>query len=46
MIGMFVWAYVTNVKYMYTSACGDIVACTEFMLGIYSDIVVSYVHMK
>ena len=29
---------------MYTSACGDIVNCTELMSGIYTDIVVSCAH--
>ena len=29
---------------MYTSACGDTVNCIEFILGIHTDIVVSYAH--
>ena len=38
------WAYVSNVKCMYTSASGHIVDCIEFIWGIYTDIVVSFVH--
>ena len=39
-------AYASNVKYMHTSACGHIVDCSEYMRHIYSDIGVSYLHMK
>ena len=37
-------AYVNNVKCMYTSACADIVDCTEFIWGICTDMVVSYAY--
>ena len=39
-------AYVNNLKHIYTSACGDLVDCIEFIRGIYTDIAVSHVHMK
>ena len=39
-------AYASNVKGMYTSAPGHMIDCTEFMLGVYTDIVVSYLCMK
>ena len=38
-------ANVNNVKCMYTKTCGDIVSYIEFV-GIYTEIVVSYVHMN
>ena len=37
-------AYVSNAKCMFTSACGDIVDCTEFILGVYTDTFVSCAH--
>ena len=39
-------AYVNNVRCMFTSAGGDIVDCIEVIWGMYTDIVLSYVHMK
>ena len=39
-------AYANNVLCMYTSAPGHIIDCTELILGIYTDIVVSYVIIK
>ena len=39
-------AYARNVKWKYTSACVDNVDCIEFILGIYTDIVVRYLHMN
>ena len=39
-------ASVSDVKCMFTSAFSDTVYCTEFIWGIYTDIVVSYVPMK
>ena len=44
--GVFVMAYASNVKYMYTSISDHIVDCSEFMWGIYSDIVALYLHMN
>ena len=44
--GIFSQGHVSNVKCMYTSACGDIVDCTEFIWGIDTDIVVLSVHMN
>ena len=38
-------AFVNNLKCIYTSACVDNVDCIKFVLGLYADIVVSYVHM-
>ena len=38
--------YVNNVKSMYASAPGQIVDCTEFILGIYTDIVALYLHVN
>ena len=35
-----------NVKCMYMDAPGHIIDCSELILGIYSDIVISYVHMN
>ena len=37
-------AYDNNVKWLYTIAPGHIVDCIEFILGIYTDIVVSCAH--
>ena len=34
--------YASNVKCMYTSTPGHIVHCSEFISGIYTDIVVSH----
>ena len=31
---------------MYTSAFGHIIECSEYIWGLYTDIIVSYVHMK
>ena len=39
-------AYVNNVKCMYISVPGHIVNCIEFIFIIYTNIVVSYVHMN
>ena len=39
------WADGSNMKYMYTSACGYIVDCIEFIWGIYTDTIVSYLHV-
>ena len=44
--GMFWGAYANNVKCMYTSACGDFVDCSWFIPGIYTDIVVWYLHIN
>ena len=35
-----------NVKCMYTSAHGYTVDCSEFICGMYSDVVISYMHMN
>ena len=37
---LFVQGLSNNVKYMYTSPCGHIVDCTDFICGKYSDIAV------
>ena len=39
-------AYTSNMECMYTSAYGHIVDCSEFISGIYTDIVFLNVHMK
>ena len=39
-------AYVNNVKFMYTSACGDIMDYIGFKWGIYTDLAVSNVHIN
>ena len=39
-------AYISNLKYMFTSAHGQIIYCIEFLWGSYTNVVVSYVHMK
>ena len=39
-------AYVSNVKCMYTTSSGHIVDCSEYILGIYTQIVVLYHHVK
>ena len=39
-------AYASKVKCMHTSAHGHIVDCSEFISGIYTDIVVSNLHMN
>ena len=38
-------AYASNVECMYASASGHIFDFSEFISGIYTDIVVSHVHM-
>ena len=38
--------YGNNVKCIYTNVCGHIVDCSEFILGICTDIGVSYMHMN
>ena len=43
--GILVGAYTNNVKYMYISISGHIVDCSEFIQGIYTDIVAPYLHM-
>ena len=35
-----------NVKFMYTSAFGHIIDCSKFTRGIYTNTVVSHVHLK
>ena len=38
--------YANNVKCMYNSACGDSVDRSEFIWGLYTDIVTWYLHMN
>ena len=38
--------YASIVEYMYTSVYGPIVDCIEFIWGIYTYIIVSYLHIK
>ena len=40
------WAYVKNLKYMYISLPGYIVDYTEYILGLYTGIVVLYMYMS
>ena len=42
----FLGTYANNVEWKYTSTCGHIVDCSEFIWGIYTDIVVWCLHMS
>ena len=39
-------AYINNMKYMYANVHGHSDVCTEFICGIYANIVVFYVNMN
>ena len=45
-VSIFSWAYASNIECMYTSAPGHFISCSEFIWGIYTYIVVCYLHMK
>ena len=43
---IFIQEHMQKMQNMYTSAPGLILHCSEFIWGIWNDIVVSYLHMN